>query len=82
MLTAMTASRTRLTWLTWAVCLGVVLLGLGLQVRYAEEALACASGDALVLCSGPLAPWLMPMTVLVGLALVALAAWRLMATPR
>ena len=82
MLMPMTASRARLAWTAWAVGLGVVLVGLGLQVRYAEETLACSLSDLLVLCSGPLASWLMPMTVLIGLALVALAAWRLIVRPR
>lgn len=70
-------SRATVGWLVWAVSIAAVLVGLGMQVRYAEEILTCITSDLLVLCSGPLPGWLMPMTVLSGLALVALAAWRL-----
>jgi hypothetical protein len=82
MLIPMTRSRGRLGWIAWAVGLGLVLVALGWQVRYVEEVLACSSSDRLVLCSGPLVSWLMPMTVLIGLALVAIASWRLTVTRR
>ena len=82
MLKPMAVSRARVAWTAWAVGLGIVLVGLGLQVRYAEEAFACSRSDLLQLCSGPLASWLMPVTVVIGLFLVALAAWRLLVRPQ
>ncbi len=65
------------TWLAWGAALTLVLVGLGLQVRYAEDAKRCASVDLLALCSGPLAGWLMPVTVTLGVAIVLVAGWRL-----
>ena len=64
----------RIGWFAWAVALVAVLIGLGWQVWYAGEILACMSDDRLVLCIGPMADWLMPVTVAVGLALVAVGA--------
>ena len=66
----------RFGWVAWAVGLAIVLIGLGWQVRYAGEILECMSGDRLVLCSGPMPDWLMPVTVVLGLALVAVGALR------
>ena len=67
----------RVGWFAWAVGLVAVLIGLGWQVRYAGEILECMSGDRLVLCSGPMADWLMPVTVVLGLVLVVVGALRL-----
>ena len=64
----------RIGWAAWAAGLAVVLIGLGWQVWYAGEVLACMADDRLVLCIGPLADWLMPVTVAVGLVLVAIGA--------
>lgn len=66
----------RIGWAAWAIGLVVVLIGLGWQVWYAGEVLACVTDDRLVLCIGPLADWLMPATVVAGLVLVAIGAVR------
>ena len=63
--------------LAWAIGLAVVLVFLGWQVWYAGEILECMSGDRLVLCIGPMADWLMPATVALGLVLVVVGALRL-----
>ena len=64
----------RIGWVAWAVGLAIVLIGLGWQVWYAGAVLECRSGNLLNLCSGPMPDWLMPVTVAVGLALVAVGA--------
>ena len=72
----------RAVWVGWTVALVAVLLGLGFQVSYADEVRRCQSGDLLALCAGPLANWLMPVSVAVGVALVLVGAWRLAIGPR
>jgi hypothetical protein len=66
----------RIGWFAWAAALVVVLIGLGWQVSYAGEVLECRSGHRLVLCSGPMPDWLMPVTVVLGLVLVVVGALR------
>jgi hypothetical protein len=40
------------------------------MVGYANDVAACLVDGRLVLCSGPLAAWLMPVSVAIGLVLV------------
>ena len=75
-------SRWHLDWLAWSVAMTALVVGLGLQVRYASEALQCALDTRMALCAGPLPDWLMPATVALGLALVGLAARRLVLASR
>jgi hypothetical protein len=67
----------RAVWIGWGAALALLLIGLGLQVRYAEQVGRCLSTDRLQLCAGPLAEWLMPATVAIGLLLVAVGSWRI-----
>jgi hypothetical protein len=62
--------RTLIGWLAWAAALGMDIVGLGLMVGYANDVAACLVDGRLVLCSGPLAAWLMPVSVAIGLVLV------------
>ncbi len=57
-----------------------MLVALAWQVRYAEETAACARDPRLIVCCGPLDSWVLPATLLIGLALVALRAGRLIAS--
>jgi len=68
-------------WIGWGVALALVLIALGLQVNYARDIWQCSQSDLLVLCSGPLADWLMPATVALGLILVGAGTWRLTTSP-
>ena len=66
-------------WIVWALALAAILVGLAWQVVDAEARVRCAVDERLVLCSGPLDVWVLPASMILGLFLVGLAAWRLIA---
>lgn len=51
--------------------LAVVVIGLAWQVAYANGIRECADTDLLLLCAGPLDPWVLPVTVGIAMALIA-----------
>jgi hypothetical protein len=51
----------------------LVLVALAWQVQYATDTAACGR-DGQFLCQGPLDGWVLPVTLVFGLALVAVGA--------
>lgn len=72
--TAVMNRRRRVAWVGWAGVLAVIVLSLGWQVADANQRAACLVNDKLILCAGPLDPWVLPASVVAGLALIITGA--------
>lgn len=63
----------------WAIAAVLVTIALGWQALYELDIRQCLrdSRNLLVLCMGPLDPWVLPLTVVGALVLAGIGLWRL-----
>jgi hypothetical protein len=64
--------------LLWAACAILVATALGWQALYQLGIRECRenSDDRLMLCSGPLDAWVLPLTLAAALLMALAGAWR------
>jgi hypothetical protein len=68
-------STRRWPWIAWAGALVAVVLGLAWQVAYTNGIRDCADTDLLILCAGPLDPWVLSVLVSIAMVLIVIGAW-------
>ncbi len=62
--------------LLWAVGAALVVIALGWQVLYEIGVQDCLNNPLLLLCSGPLDAWVLPVTLVAATLLLVAGVWR------
>lgn len=64
--------------LLWAAGVALVAIAIAWQVLYERGVQDCLKSPLLVICSGPLDAWVLPVTLTAAALLLVAGAWHLM----